>query len=205
MPTGRLISRWMVAVLVAAGSVLLPGAMATAAPPGPPLPAEFDLGRFQPVSDAPFRPLDYADNGAAFLRVGPWLCRIGPTYRYVGCQGKPATAPPGTRGVAISGDQQGPWWVPETSDYRFDAPSGFRAPSLPVGKRVTYSGATCTAPRPDTVACRTGGRAFILQPGWHKFYYPGGDTAHDGNPAAHYLPPRLQQSSQLPVVPLIPN
>lgn len=194
-------------MIVAVIAVIAPGPLtttATAAPP-PPLPAEFDLAQYQPVNPATFRPLNYVDNGRAFLRVGRWLCAIGPQYRYVGCQGHPATAPPTARGVAISGDQQGPWWVPDWSNYRVAAPSGFRAPTLAVGTRVTIYGTTCTAPKRDTIACRTGGRAFILSPGWHKFYYPAGDTAHDANPAPRYMPPSLRQSSQLPLQPAAPK
>ncbi|WP_237421859.1 hypothetical protein [Gordonia sp. SID5947] len=179
---------------------------ASAAPAsGPTMPVEFDLSRYQPVDPASYRALAYADNGGGFLRAGRWLCRIGPTYRYVGCQGTPATAPRDVRGAAISGDQQGPWWVPGWSNYRFGAPSGFRAPTLPVGKRVTLAGVTCTAPRPDTVACRTGARALILTSGWHKFFFPSGDTAHSNNPAPTYLPPRLRYWNQLPATPAPPR
>jgi hypothetical protein len=190
-----------VATLSAVAVLLGPVAAASAAPPpGPTMPVEFDLSRYQPVGGAQFRPVAYADNGRAFLRVGGRLCQIGPSYRYVGCQGRPATAPPTVRGVAISGDQQGPWWVPDWSDYRFGAPSGFRPPTLAVGTRVTIAGVTCTAPRPDTVACRTGARAFILTSAWHKFFFPSGDTAHSANPAPRYLPARLQYWNQLPPI-----
>ncbi|MGV9709578.1 hypothetical protein ACWDTI_02810 [Gordonia sp. NPDC003424] len=192
-----------VVACVAPSAVMVPEA--AAAPASPPLPAEFTLSHYTRVDANQFRPLAYADNGRAFLRAGPWLCAIGPTYRYVGCAGHPATAPPDARGVAISGDQQGPWWVPDWSNYRFVAPSGFRPPPLPVGSGVTIYGTTCLAPRPDTIACRTGGRAFILQPGWHKFYYPAGDTAHSANPAPQYLPPALRQWSQLPAQPAPPK
>ncbi|MFW0786123.1 hypothetical protein AAFP35_16570 [Gordonia sp. CPCC 206044] len=183
-----------------------PAVIAEAAPAaGPGLPAEFDLSRYQPANPTQFRALAYSDNGGAFLRAGRWLCRIGPGYRYVGCQGRPATAPPTARGAAISGNQQGPWWVPDWSNYRFAAPSGFRAPTLPVGQRVTVAGVTCTAPRPDVVACRTGARAMILTPAWHKFFFPSGDTAHSPNPSPRYLPARLQYWNQLPAQPSAPK
>ncbi|WP_420714178.1 hypothetical protein [Gordonia sp. SL306] len=203
--------RWQQLVVAGVAVVLataapLGTATASAAPaPGPTMPVEFDLSRYQPVNPAAYRPLAYADNGRGFLRAGRWLCQIGPTYRYAGCQGTPATAPPDVRGAAISGDQQGPWWVPNWSNYRFGAPSGFRAPTLPVGKRVTIGGVTCTAPRPDTVACRTGSRALIFTPGWHKFFFPSGDSAHSNNPAPRYLPPRLQYWNQLPATPAPPR
>ncbi|AZG46689.1 hypothetical protein [Gordonia insulae] len=181
------------------------GAASAAPPPGPTMPVEFDLTRYQPVGGAQFRPVAYSDDGRAFLRIGGWLCQIGPDYRYVGCQGRPATAPRDVRGAAISGDQQGPWRIPDWSNYRFGAPSGFRAPTLPVGKRVTIAGVTCTAPRPATAACRTGSRALIFTPGWHKFFFPSGDTAHSPNPAPRELPPRLQYWNQLPATPAPPR
>ncbi|MEE3852111.1 hypothetical protein VZC37_17345 [Gordonia sp. LSe1-13] len=182
-----------------------PSAEVAAAPPGPTLPVEFDLSRYQPVDPERYRSLAYADNGRGFLRVGRWMCQIGPVYRYVGCQGHPATAPPQVRGAAISGDQQGPWWVPPGTTYRFGAPTGFRPPTLSVGSRVTLYGVTCTAPRRDTVACRTGSRALIFTPGWHKFFFPSGDSAHSPNPAPRYLPPRLQYWNQLPLNPPPPR
>lgn len=202
--TRRLAGAVAVAAAVLTGSFTAGTPSATAAPAGPPMPVEFDLSRYQPVNPTAYRPLAYADNGAGFFRVGKWLCRVGPRYRYVGCQGRPNTAPPAVRGVAISGDRQGPFWVPDWSNYRFAAPSGFWAPALPVGKRLTIGGTTCTAPRPDTVACRTGERAFILQPGWHKFFFRSNDDAHSANPAPRLLPPRLQYWNQLPASPAIP-
>lgn len=196
----------VVALAVTVVAVLAgPAPSSSAAPPGPTLPAEFDLSRYQPVNPEQFRSLAYVDNGRGFLRVGRWMCQIGPGYRYVGCQGHPATAPPDVRGAAISGDQQGPWWVPPATTYRFGAPSGFRPPTLPIGSRVTLYGVTCTAPRADVVACRTGSRAMIFTPGWHKFFFPSGDIAHSPNPAPRYLPPRLQYWNQLPVSPAPPR
>ena len=73
------------------------------------------------------------------------------------------------------------------------------------GSRVTLYGVTCTAPRADVVACRTGSRALIFTPGWHKFFFPSGDIAHSPNPAPRYLPPRLQYWNQLPASPLPPR
>lgn len=163
----------------------------------PPLPAEFNTSQYAAVDTNRFRSLAYEDNGHHYFSNGRWQCRIG-NYGYVGCQGKPATAPPGTRGTAISGDQQGPWWVKPGTTYRFTARSNFGAPALGVGNRITVNGVTCTAPTADRIACTTGARGFILSPGWHKFYYPAGDTAHSKNPAPRYLPERLRGSDQLP-------
>ncbi|GAC66890.1 hypothetical protein [Gordonia soli] len=196
------------AVVAVTPQFAMSAAPASAAPPLT-MPVEFDLARYQPVNPERYRALAYADNGRGYFTAGRWTCQFGPTYRYVGCRGKPATAPPGTLGVAISGDQQGPWWVINRPDnrptYRFAIPSGFRPPQLAVGKRITFGGTTCTAPRPDVVACRTGGRALILTPSWHKFFFPARDTAHSANPPARFLPPRLQYWNQLPATPPIPR
>lgn len=204
-----------VAIVAACAAVLAPAS--SAAPRGPAMPVEFDLARYQPVSPTPFRSLAYADNGKSFFFAGPWMCQIGGQYRYVGCKGRPATAPPTARGAIIVGDIQGPWWVvpggPLDVNYRFGSKAGFRPPVLGVGKRVTIEGVTCTAPRPSVVACRTAERAMILTPSWHKFFWPSWDTikpgnnavAHDGNPAPRYLPPRLQYWNQLPANPPAPK
>lgn len=190
----------VIAVIAAVASALAP--TATAAPPGPPIPIEFQLDRYTPVKPDRFRSLAYVDDGRSFVRVGNWTCQFT-RYRYVGCKGAPATAPPGTLGVTITADQQGPYWVQNrflySPSYRFGSKAGFRAPTLAVGHRVTIMGTTCTAPRPNVVACLTGSRAFILTPAWHKFFFPSGDTAHNNNPAPRYLPPRLQYWNQLPV------
>ncbi|MDL9935308.1 hypothetical protein QSJ18_00975 [Gordonia sp. ABSL1-1] len=190
--------------------------MSDAAPAGPPLPVEFDLTQYQPVAPTTFRSLAYADDGASYFTTGRWNCVVGPRYRYVGCQGRPATAPANAIGAAITGDQQGPWWVINGqlgTTYRFAPRSGFRPPLLRVGQRVTIAGTTCTVPRPSAVACRTGERAFIFTPGWHKFFFPSWDTlgpgnnavAHSPNPAPRYLPPRLQYWNQLPANPPAPH
>ena len=181
-------------------------APATAAPP---LPAAFDLSRFRTVDPTQFRSLAYDDNGRSFFTTGRWNCQIGPTFRSVGCQGRPATAPPGIQGAAITADAQGPWWVPSAggltgTTYRFGSTSGFRPPRLGVGTRVTIAGVTCTVPSSTQVACRTGERALIFAPGFHKFYFPAADTAHNGNPAARYLPVSLRSSDQLPNLPAPP-
>ncbi|MGV9480561.1 hypothetical protein [Gordonia aichiensis] len=192
---------------VAALGPLLNASPASAAPTS--LPAAFDLARYRAVDPASFRSLAYADNGRSFFTTGRWNCQIGPTFRSVGCQGRPATAPPGTQGAAITADAQGPWWVPSPglltgTTYRFGSTTGFRAPRLGVGTRVTIAGVTCTVPSAAEVACRTGNRALIFAPGFHKFYFPAGDTAHNENPAPRYLPAAMRSSNQLPAVPAPP-
>lgn len=202
-PTRRL--RGVVAAAaVALAATLLP-AMSATAEAAPTLPNELDLARYQPVDPTPYRSLSYADNGASYFVAGRWLCRVGPQYRYVGCQGKPGTAPPRTKGAAIAGDQQGPYWVPPQQTYRFAPRTPFRAPVLAVGKRVTIAGTTCTVPRPDMVACRTGARAMILTPAWHKFYFPNRQIAHSANPPDRYLPERLRDGNTLPALPAPPK
>lgn len=197
--------------VLAAAALLVPLLNASPASAAPlPLPAAFDLSRYTPVDPTPFRSLAYDDNGRSFFTTGRWNCQIGPTFRSVGCQGRPATAPPGVQGAAITADAQGPWWVPKPdlltgTSYRFGSTSGFRPPRLSVGARVTIAGVTCTVPSATQVACRTGNRALIFSPGFHKFYYPAGDAAHNGNPAPRYLPASLQASSQLPLVPPPPS
>lgn len=200
----------LAAVTAAAGLAVAPP---TSAAPGPSMPLEFDLSRYQPVAPTTFRSLAYVDNGRSFFTTGRWVCEIGPGYRYVGCAGRPATAPPNATGAVISDDQQGPWWARADQTYRFGPESGFRPPVLGVGKRVTIEGATCTVPRRDTVACRTGDRALIFTPAWHKFFFPSWDTLgpgnnavdHSANPAPQYLPPRLQYWNQLPASPPAPK
>ncbi|WP_131734577.1 hypothetical protein [Gordonia paraffinivorans] len=201
------------AAFVAAGGVAIGAPPAVAAPAGPTLPVEFDLARYQPVDPTTYRSLAYADNGRSFFTAGRWMCQIGQGYRYVGCKGHPATAPRGASGAAIAGDQQGPWWVMPDDTYHWGSRAGFRPPVLGVGKRVTIAGVTCTVPRPDVVACRTGARALIFTPAWHKFFFPSWDTlgpgtsavAHSPNPAPRYLPPRLQYWNQLPASPPAPK
>lgn len=209
---GRL---WRVVAAAVTAAVAVGGPALTAAPANaaPPLPAEFNLNLYTPVNPGPFQSLAYTDNGRTFFTTGRWKCQIGPRPRHVGCQGAPATAPsptPGaktlgakTLGAAITADQQGPWWVRTgflyTPSYKFGPNSGFRPPLLRVGQSLTAAGVTCTVPRADEVACRTGGRALIFTPAWHKFYWPAWDTqGHSANPAPQYLPPRLRGSSQLP-------
>lgn len=212
----RLASTLAAALLVSAGAALSTPA-ADAAPAGPPLPVEFDLSRYQPVNPTTFRSLAYVDNGRSFFTTGRWMCQIGPQYRYVGCQGRPATAPLNATGAIFALDLQGPWWVaskgPGGQNYRFGSKSGFRPPLLGVGKRVTIAGVTCTVPRANEVACRTADRGLIFTPAWHKFFFPSWDTikpgndavGHSPNPAPRYLPPRLQYWNQLPANPPAPK
>lgn len=205
---GRLTRTLAAASLTVAVALGVSGLAATPAYAAPPLPAEFDLSLYAPVNPAPFQSLAYGDNGRSFFTTGRWNCQIGPRPGHVGCQGAPATAPAPTTfsrtlGAAITADQQGPWWVRTdflyTPSYHFGSTTGFRPPVLRVGQSLTAAGVTCTVPRGDEVACRTGGRALIFTPGWHKFYWPAWDQkAHSANPAPQYLPPRLRGSNQLP-------
>lgn len=207
---GRAMATAGISLAIAVGGALAPATLAPAgaAPAGPTMPAEFDLSRYTPVNPTTFRSLAYADNGRAYFTTGRWMCQIGPQYRYLGCKGHPATAPSGTLGAVISGDQQGPWWAATNflyaPSYRFGPTSGFRPPLLKVGQRVTIAGVTCTVPRADAVACRTGSRALIFTPGWHKFFFPSGNNAHSPNPATNRLPPPLQYWNQLPAQPAPP-
>ena len=109
-----------------------------------------------------------------------------------GLQGQAATAPPRTQGVAITQDQQGPWWVPPGTDYRFTPRSKYRPRTLGAGQKISTTNVTCAVPRAGVISCKTPNRAFIISRGWHKFYWPKGDTAHSKNPKARYLPANLR-------------
>lgn len=176
----------IVASLIAALFAAAPAASAAPAPP------ELQFGNFAPVNAKKYQSLRYADDGRTFFVTGRWLCQLGPRPGSVACKGRPATAPPRTVGVAITNDQQGPWWVPPGTTYRFGSQAGFRAPVLRVGQRISAAGSTCAVPRNGVVSCATANRAFILSPRWHKFYYPAGDRAHSKNPAPRYLPAHLR-------------
>ncbi|UQE75005.1 hypothetical protein MYK68_20335 [Gordonia sp. PP30] len=176
----------VVAALVALLAVT--AAPAQAAPP----PAELAFGSFTPVKAQRFQSLRYADDGRTFFAAGQWRCQIGPRPGSVACQGHPYTAPPGTQGVAITNDAQGPWWVPPGTNYTFGSRAGFRAPVLKVGQKISVANVTCAVPRRNVVSCASPNRAFILSRAWHKFYYPRGDRAHSANPAPKYLPARLR-------------
>lgn len=176
----------LAAALAATTAVVVP--QAAAAPP----PAELRFGSFAPVNAAKYQSLRFADNGRTFFVAGQWRCQIGPQPGSVACSGRPATAPPRTRGVAITNDLNGPSWVPPGTTYRFGSQAGFRAPVLKVGQRITVANTVCAVPRRNVVSCATNNRAFILSRGWHKFYYPKGDRRHSANPAPKYLPARLR-------------
>ncbi|MFT4088601.1 MAG: hypothetical protein QM658_15875 [Gordonia sp. (in: high G+C Gram-positive bacteria)] len=154
--------------------------------------AELDFAKYQAVDAHRFQSLRYDDNGRVFFVAGQWRCQLGAQPGSVACKGRPATAPPNTVGVSIVGDQQGPWWVAPGTTFRFGSVTGFRAPVLKVGQRITFANTTCAVPRRNVVACASTNRAFILSRGWHKFYFPRYDRAHSKNPAPKYLPPRLR-------------
>lgn len=180
------------ALLVALTAVALLGSMFGAAgesAAAPARPTELQFDRYQPVNAARYQSLNYADNGRFFFNQGRWRCHIG-RYGSVGCAGIPATAPPQMLGVAIVNDGQGPWWVKPGTTYTLAPQSGYRPKVLGVGQKITANGVTCSVPRKNVMACATSNRAFILSPGWHKFY--GNKAARDANPAPRYLPARLR-------------
>lgn len=184
--------RSLIGTVVLAVCAVLAGTLAAAPPAAAaPVPAELQFGNYAPVKASKFQSLRYADDGRHFFVAGRWLCQITRPGS-VGCKGRPATAPPGTQGVAITNDQQGPLWVPPGTTYRFGSRAGFRAPALKVGQRITVGNTVCARPRAQVVSCATNNRAFILSPAWHKFYYPRGDTRHSANPAPRYLPAHLR-------------
>ena len=174
----------LIAVLAAAG-------LAAPAEAAPRVAPEFDFTRYSPVNSDRYRSIAFQDNGRYFFRVGKRICQMtGPSS--VGCSGGAATAPRGVKGVTISGDMQGPQWVPPGTTYRFGSRVGFRAPVLSVGKRIRVWNITCAVPRANVVSCTTPNRAFAISPAWHRFVYPKGDRAHSKNPKAKYLPAHLR-------------
>ncbi|GAC59030.1 hypothetical protein GOHSU_71_00030 [Gordonia hirsuta DSM 44140 = NBRC 16056] len=179
----------LITLIVALSATLLGTAAPAAAAP---VPAELQFSRFSPVNPAKYQSVRWADNGRSYFVAGRWQCQLGPQPGSVACKGRPATAPPNTRGVAITNDLQGPLWVPPGTTYRFGSEAGFRAPVLKVGQRIQVADAVCAVPRAGVVSCATNNRAFILSRAWHKFYYPKGDRRHSANPAPKYLPARLR-------------
>ncbi|EGD54495.1 hypothetical protein SCNU_12963 [Gordonia neofelifaecis NRRL B-59395] len=169
--------RTLIVAVIALVAALLPG-VAQAAPPT----ADFDFSQYRSVNADAYRSLAYSDNGRHYFTTGRWSCQIGPQANAAACKGRPATAPPGVIGVAFAGESQGPYWVRPGSSFRLGPVSGFRAPVLPIGSRITVVNVTCAVPRAGVVACRNWNRGFQLSRGTHRFLYPAGDTAHDGNP-----------------------
>ena len=172
----------------AAAALLTTGAMASAAP-SPDYQQVPDLSGYAAVDPSPYLSPDYTDNGRTFF-VTPSgrACALGPGYNFTGCSGHPRTAPPGTVGVAISGGQEGPYWVPADTSYRTTPTGWFRAPLLDIGQSITVAGSTC-AVSPVGVTCVAGPRAFTVTQTWFKFVYPAGDTRHDKNSDPIFLPP----------------
>lgn len=159
-------------------AALLPGT-ATAAPPARSTASTFDLSKYAPVNADNYRSLQFVDGGAYFFRAGRWLCQIGPSNpNQVACKGKPASAPPGTLGIAIPGEGQGPYWARPGTTFRVGPEGSFRPPVLAVGQRLTVISVSCAVPRAGVVVCRNWNRGFMLSRYSHKFLYPKGDTAH---------------------------
>jgi len=173
-------SALIVVVVAALVAVLLPGT--TGAANAAPRSSDFDLARMQPVNPDKYRSISYANRGRHFFRADGWLCQIGPQPGATACKGKPRTAPPGVIGVAIAGEQQGPYWVRPGTTFQLGPVSPFRAPTLHAGTRITVADVTCAVPRRGVVVCRNWNRGFKVSRGSHTFMYPKGDRAHDRNP-----------------------
>ncbi|WP_347958041.1 hypothetical protein [Gordonia aichiensis] len=171
---------WTTIVIVAALATALLPALAQAQPRG----GDLDFSRYRAVNAEPYRSSAYVDRGRHYFVSGGWLCQIGPQPGAAACRGKPATAPPGVIGVALAGEQQGPYWVRPGTTFQLGPVSRFRAPVLPAGTRITVADVTCAVPQTGVVACRNWNRGFRVSRASHWFLYPRGDRAHDGNPKA---------------------
>ncbi|ALG86391.1 hypothetical protein [Gordonia phthalatica] len=169
----------IVLIVAALIATLMPSSVGTsdAAPP-----TSFDLSGYRAVNATPYRSLAYADNGRHFFRTGSVLCQIGPSASAAACRVKPRTAPPGVVGVAFSGETQGPYWVRPRTTFRIGPAGRFRVPTLKAGSRITVANVTCAVPRAGKVICRNWNRGFAVSRSAHRFLYPRGDRAHDGNP-----------------------
>ncbi|OZG27403.1 hypothetical protein BH683_018510 [Williamsia sp. 1138] len=177
----------VLAALVATAAMLSVGSPASAAP-GPDYTQVPDLSGYAAVDPASYFSLDYKDNGRTFfVTPGGRVCALGSGYAYVGCNGRPGGAPRDAVGVAISGGQEGPYWVPRDTAYSTVPQGWFQPPLLDVGQSITVAGSTC-AVSPVTVTCVGGPRAFTLAQSWFKFVYPAGDKYHDNNIDPKYLP-----------------
>jgi hypothetical protein len=176
------------AAIAAATAGLLATASPASAVPGPTYTQTPDLTNYVAVDPYGYRSPDFADNGRTFF-VTPSgrICALGPGYGYVGCTGHPASAPPGIVGVAISGGQMGPYWVPPSTSYSARPQGWFTPPLLQVGESITVDGSTC-AVSPVGVTCVAGPRAFTITPSWFKFVTPPTDEYHDRNSNPQYLP-----------------
>jgi hypothetical protein len=177
----------MAAIAATAASIVI-GSPASAAP-GPDYQQLPDLSGYTAVDPDPYRSTDFNDNGRTFFVTPSGRgCALGPGFAYTGCSGRPASAPRDTVGVAISGGQEGPYWVPAGTYYTTRPKGWFRAPLLAVGQSITVDGSTC-AVSPVGVTCVAGPRAFTVTPSWFKFVYPAGDKYHGNNSNPEYLPP----------------
>lgn len=152
--------------------------------------SDFDFSPYRSVNADDYRSVAYVDNGRHYFTAGGWRCQIGPQANAMACRGRPATAPPGTIGVAVSGESQGPYWVRKGTSFQLGPVSGYLPRVLPVGSRITVANVTCAAPRAGVVACRNWNRGFLLSRAGHRFLYPAGDTAHSANPKRHPQPAR---------------
>ena len=80
---------------------------------------------------------------APFVTPSGRTCALGPGRGYNGCSGHPQTAPPGKAGAAISGGQNGPYWIPSNTSYRTTPKGWFSAPLLDIGQSITVDESTC--------------------------------------------------------------
>lgn len=181
----KILGTLMVGTAIAA---LLSTAATASAAPSPDYQQLPDMSGYAAVDPAPYRSPDHADNGRTFF-VTPSgrTCALGPGYGYNGCSGHPRTAPPGSVGVAISGGQDGPYWVPADTGYRTTPRGWFDAPLLNIGQSITVDGSTCAVGSVG-VTCVAGPRAFTVTQTWFKFVYPSGDNRHDKNSDPQFLP-----------------
>lgn len=170
----------VVLIVAAVIAATLPGSIGTA--DAAPRSSDFDLSRYRPVNPDKYRSLSYENNGRHYFVSGTVRCQIGPQAGAAGCRVHPRTAPPSVVGVALSGETQGPYWVPRTTTYQFGPVTRFRTPTLQPGTRITVANVTCAAPKTGVVVCRNWNRGFKVSRSSHKFLYPRGDRAHNNNP-----------------------
>jgi hypothetical protein len=175
----RVIGRLAAAIGITAAATMAAAGLGagTAVAEAPP-----NLSGMATVNSEPFRSPLWDDYGAFFFRVpGHGTCKFGPVQGYAGCTTVPRDAPPGTIGVNIAGDTDGPYWnwnAPWVSVTNL--PSGpWVPPVLGVGQRLVIQNSSCAVLKVAVVACTSPGRGFVVSPQGHHFYFPPGDTRHD--------------------------
>jgi hypothetical protein len=160
---GRMLSRLLIGVVVAAGAAVIgvPGvAGADPDPAPPPTPPPFNVLAF-----APAKPTDFAMvNGQfyGFAVPGDIECGISRGSGRYGCSGPLPGAPDGAN--AVTGGQHGP------ADFVNDARPLFFFDGLPnrllPGSRISFQGVTCGTDGTSTVCSNSAdGGGFVLSPG----------------------------------------